>query len=86
MSTLKVNHVAQLIAELEKQTPNVLLHNANVICRVEVPISYISPCALYMKISKQWCLIVANHYIFDEVRVNEYSGNGADNRRLVGLD
>ena len=86
MFTLKVNHVAQLVAQLERKTPNVLLLNANVIGRVEVSISYIPPCASYRKISKQWCLTVANHYIFDEVRINEYAGNWGDHRRLVGLD
>ena len=86
MSTLNVNHVAKLVAQLEGKTPNVLLLNANVIGRVEIPISYIPPCALYRKISKQLCLTVANHYIFDEVRVNEYVGNWGDQWRLVGLD
>ena len=86
MSTLKVNHVDQLVAQLERKTPNVFLLNANVIGRVEVPISHIPPCALYRKISKQRCLTVANHYIFDEVRINEYAGNWGDQRRLVGLD
>ena len=52
-ATLKVDHVTKLVAQLERQTPSVLLFNANVICRVKVPVSLIPPGALDRQIADQ---------------------------------